>query len=189
MSSSNEPEHGTVFPTEIKGPERRRNLRFPFAVSAVVTEIKSGARIAGRTIDLGLGGCFVAAVSTFPVGTDALVHIQKGDEYFEAKVKVVNSQIGAGMGLVFVSAQPKHYRLFQRWLLEINSTSPLPLDVPIEVALHVPPDVPEQTHEEFIAGTVSEETGSVLNELLTALVRKHVLTEDEGMAMLKKLPR
>src|ERR1700733_6750993 len=105
MSVSNEKDPGKN--GESIGPERRHNLRFPFSASVEVTEPKSGARIAGRTSDLGLGGCYVDAISPFPVGTNALLKIKRDTETFEAQVRVVYSQLGMGMGLAFVSAQPK----------------------------------------------------------------------------------
>jgi hypothetical protein len=179
MSPTNERGQVAFVPAEPSGPERRRHLRFPFTASAEVTESKSGAKIAGRTSDLSLGGCYVDAISPFPVGADAHVRIQKGEDHFEAQVKVVYSQIGMGMGLAFVSAQPKHYRLFQKWLQEISGETPLPTDTPMQ----------QQDDAEVAAGSVTDETSNVLNELLIALMRKRVLTEEEGKAMLKRLHR
>jgi PilZ domain len=175
MPNSTEQGQETTFPAEKGGPERRRNLRFPFSASVEVTETKSGAKIAGRTSDLGLGGCYVDAISPFPVGSEAQVRIRRGDQYFEAQVKVVYSQIGMGMGLAFVSAQPKHYRLFQQWLLEISGKAPALAD----------PTAKER--EEVAPASAGDETSNVLNELLIALVRKRVLSEEEGKALLKKL--
>ena len=48
------------------------------------------------------------------------------------------------------------------------------------------PDVPEQMHV-VTDGNLREESNYVLNELIIALMRKGVLTEAEGKAMLKKL--
>src|SRR5580692_11140751 len=100
--------------------ERRRNLRFQFSATVEAVESKSGTKVVGRTSDLGLGGCYVDTLSPFPVGTEAKIRILRENESFEAQVRVVYSLIGMGMGLAFVSAQPKQVRLFQRWLLEIS---------------------------------------------------------------------
>jgi hypothetical protein len=82
--------------------------------------------------------------------------------------------MGMGMGMSFISAQPKEIRLFQRWVSEISGKEVLS------------PDVPEQKHE-VADGNLEEESNYVLNELIIALMRKGVLAETEGKAMLKKL--
>jgi hypothetical protein len=158
-------------------PERRQHPRFPFSASIEIIETKSGSRISGRTSDLGLGGCYIDSINPLPVGTLAEARIQRGQECFEVQVIVVFSQINMGMGLMFISAQPKQFRLFQRWLLEISGQLP-----PIQEA-------PEQEHEEADPHTAKDERSYVLGELLIALIRKGVLTEPEGREMLKKLLR
>jgi hypothetical protein len=155
--------------------ERRKTLRFPLTASVEVTESASGARITGRTSDLSLGGCYVDSINPFPVGTTAAIRIMRGNESFEAQAKVVYSQLGMGMGMSFVSAEPKEVRLFQRWVLEITGKEARP------------PDVPVQEHLEVADGSLKEEKYYVLNELIIALMRKGVLVEAEGKAMLKKL--
>jgi PilZ domain len=100
--------------------ERRRNLRFPFSATVEAIENQSGTKIVGRTSDLGLGGCYVDTISPFPVGTEAKIRITRDNESFDAQAKVVFSMVGMGMGLAFVSAQPKQVRLFQRWVQEIS---------------------------------------------------------------------
>lgn len=179
MPSSNEKKVGT--PQELTPQERRRNLRFPFTASAEIIEAKSGARISGRTSDLGLGGCYVDVMTPFPIGAEALVKITRGTESFEAKVKVVFSQVGMGMGLAFVSAQPSQYRLFQRWMLEISG----------EATPLMEPAAPGKNKQSVESNKLEQGTdgNQFLYELLITLVRKKVLTEEEGMALLKKIPR
>jgi len=139
-------------------------------------ETKSGTKIVGRTSDLGLGGCYVDTLSPFPVGTEAKIRILREKESFEAQVRVVYSLIGMGMGLAFVSAQPKQVRLFQKWLLEISGQS-----VPAE-----------DTHSPEVSETEPvEETPTfknfVLSDLIIILMKKNVLTEPEGKVLLRKL--
>jgi hypothetical protein len=179
MVTSNEKKAGT--PEELTPQERRRTLRFPFTASIEVIETKSGARITGRTSDLGLGGCYVDVMTPFPIGSEAQARIIRGTESFEANVKVVFSQVGMGMGLAFVSAQPSQYRLFQRWIQEISGkVAPLPeSNEPEKRKYSVESSQPEN----------GDKDSHVLHELLVALMRKKVLTEEEGMALLKKLPR
>jgi len=120
-------------------------------------------------------------MTPFPIGAEAQVKIIRETESFEAKVKVVFSQVGMGMGLAFVSAQPSQYRLFQRWMLEISGEVPplLETNEPEKKTRTVESSQPEQETKD----------NQVLYELLIALMRKKVLTEEEGMALLKKLPR
>jgi len=156
-------------------PERRRSLRFPFTGSIEAVESKSGARITGRASDLSLGGCYVDTLNPFPVGANAKVRIIRGRESFEADARVVYSQIGMGMGLAFVSAQPSQVQLFQRWVLELSGKLPLRSDMPVKHRL------------EGADGELKEEQSYVLSELVIALMRKGVLAEEEGKAMLRKL--
>src|SRR5215469_213127 len=96
--------------------ERRRNLRFPFSATVEAMEAKSGMNVSGRVCDLGLGGCYIDTLNPFPVGTDAKLRITKENEAFEAQGKIVSSQMGIGMGVAFVSAQPSQMRVFQKWI-------------------------------------------------------------------------
>jgi hypothetical protein len=107
-----------------RGSERRRHSRFPLTASVEVIESKSGARITGRTNDLGLAGCYVDCISSFPVGAEVLLRITMNEALFESQAKVVFSQIGMGMGLAFVSTVPAHVQLLQKWLGEINREVP-----------------------------------------------------------------
>jgi hypothetical protein len=172
MSSAGEKDSSNT--SQSTAPERRHNLRFPFTASIEAIESKSGARVTGRTSDLSLGGCYVDALSPFPVGTLATIKITRENESFEAQAKIVYSQIGMGMGIAFVSAQPKQVRLFQRWLLEISGKElPLP--------------EPSAEQPEPVVSAPGEKKNYVLSELLITLMRKGVLTETEGKELLKKL--
>jgi hypothetical protein len=163
----------TISIVEPIAQERRKTLRFLLSASVEATESTSGARIMGRTSDLSLGGCYVDSISPFPLGTIATIRIMKGNESFEAQAKVVYSQTGMGMGISFDSTEPKEVRLFQKWVQENGGKE-----------AHLP-DVPESI--KVADGGLKEEKYYVLNELIIALMRKGVLTEPEGKAMLKQL--
>jgi hypothetical protein len=156
--------------------ERRRNLRFPFSATVEAIENQSGTKIVGRTSDLGLGGCYVDTISPFPVGTEAKIRITRDNESFDAQAKVVFSMVGMGMGLAFVSAQPKQVRLFQRWVQEISG-QPAPVQ-----------EAPVQSPQE---SAPAEETQTlknvVLSDLIMTLMQKKVLTDLEGKDLLRKL--
>jgi PilZ domain len=156
--------------------ERRHHLRFPFSATVEAIEIKTGTKVAGRTTDLGLGGCYVDTLSPFPVGTETKIRILRENESFEAHAKVVYSLIGMGMGLAFVSAQPKQIRLFQRWLQEISG-QPVPGQ--------------DSTSQKVSETAPAEQTQTlknvVLSDLIMTLMQKKVLTEREGKDLLRKL--
>jgi PilZ domain len=156
--------------------ERRRNLRFPFSATVEAIENQSGTKIVGRTSDLGLGGCYVDTISPFPVGTEAKIRITRDNESFDAQAKVVFSMVGMGMGLAFVSAQPKQVRLFQRWVQEISGQ---------------PVAAPEASAQRAQESPQAEETQTlknvVLSDLIMTLMQKKVLTEMEGKDLLRKL--
>jgi len=127
MSSANQAEATQGVATS--SAERRRNLRFAFTATVEAIETKTGTKVIGRTSDLSLGGCYVDTLSPFPVGTEAKIRIMRDTETFEAQVKVVYSSIGMGMGLAFVSAQPKQVRLSRGGCWK-SAASPLPERTP-----------------------------------------------------------
>jgi PilZ domain len=172
MPSDDSPEAQNVALTY--PPERRRNLRFPFSAEVELTESTSGAKIKGRTSDLGLGGCYIDAFNPLAVGTEAKIRIVRENESFEAHVKVVYSQVGLGMGVAFVSAQPKQFQLFQRWLLEISGTSS---------------PIPEKALPEPAYAGRNQTLSTVLCDLIARLMQKKLLGEAEGKEMLDKLLR
>lgn len=155
-------------------PERRRNLRFPFSAEVELSESTSGTKVKGRTSDLGLGGCYIDMFSPLPIGTEAKIRILRGKESFDAQVKVVYSQVGLGMGVAFVSAQPKQFQIFQRWLLEISGTSSA---IPEK-------DLPETAYVER-----SQTLSAVLSDLIARLMQKKLLGDAEGKEMIDRLLR
>src|SRR6202158_2592133 len=175
MSSSDQSESNNA---AVASPaERRHHLRFPFSATVEAIEIKTGTKVTGRTTDLGLGGCYVDTLSPFPVGTETKIRILRDNESFEAQARVVYSLIGMGMGLAFVSAQPKQIRIFQRWLQELSGQSVPAPDVPTEDDPETPPS--ERTQSLL--------RNAVLSDLIMTLMQKNVLTEREGRDLLRKL--
>ena len=138
-------------------------------------EPKSKAKISGRSSDVSQGGCCVDTISPFPVNTIIKIRLTKDGVSFEADAKVVLSQVGMGMGVAFVSAMPQHFQIFQKWLNELSGRSSPEL-VPLE-----------ETESDAVAANLMNNSDLVMRELLMALIRKGVLSEVEGKAMLQKL--
>ena len=149
--------------------ERRANLRYQLTVGADVIELESGARLATRTNDISLGGCFVDALAPHPVGTRVRLTISKGDEAFEAVGRVVYSQAGLGMGIAFTSVLPEHRALLDSWLLEFAG------DHPVELERTKLPEI-QKTDDPGRALTI---------KLIHLLVARGVLREEDGGNLLR----
>ncbi len=111
----------------------------------------------------------------FPVGTVVRLRLTKEKRSFEAQAKVVYSQVSMGMGLMFTAAEPQQLWILEKWLGELSG------------ALPAGPEAPEQEEQAPAKESLKEEEHYVLHELVIALMRKGVLTEVEGKAMLRKL--
>ncbi len=72
---------GTLVRRVEKRSERRKIPRYAVNADSEVEEPKVRAKINGRMTDLGLGGCYVDAIMTFPV--DTAVHMRMTREGFE----------------------------------------------------------------------------------------------------------
>jgi hypothetical protein len=73
-------------------------------------------RIASRVSELSLNGCYLDMMNPFPKGTLVLVKIAAGDEFFQAKSKVVYAQHNMGAGVGFLEVQPDSQAVLERWL-------------------------------------------------------------------------
>jgi hypothetical protein len=185
-----------------RSDEQRGTARYTFAAVVEAVEIRSGVRLSGRTTDISRGGCYIDVISPFALGTEAAVRITHGNRTFTTKGTVVFSQIGNGMGVQFVAAEPEQQRVLEGWLGELNGEMPLEPQaalgsrqlsasvIPIAgssaaaasgaTAVPVAP-VPVET------GSSNDEPRWVLNELILTLMRKKLLTDAEGKSLLQKL--
>jgi hypothetical protein len=102
-------------------PKQRSVRRCPLVASAEVTEPHSRALLSGRTSEIGLGGCYVDTLNSFPEGTLVGLRILRDHGVFETKAKVVYSDTGFGMGLAFTEMTPDQRSLLEAWLAEIVS--------------------------------------------------------------------
>jgi hypothetical protein len=156
--------------------ERRRYARFPLVAFVEALEPKSNSQISGRTSDVSLGGCYVDTINPFPEGTVIRISLTKEKVSFEANAKVVFSQVGMGMGVAFTSAEKTQCRIYQKWIDQLSGNLSPELDVL---------EQKQQSGDDRL----KEEQYYVLDEVIIALMRKGVLTEVEGKAMLKRLHR
>ena len=105
-----------------KKPTKQRSVRrCPLVASVEVTELGSGALLSARTSEIGLGGCYVDTLNSFPEGTLVRLRILRDQGVFETKAKVVYCDPAFGMGLAFTEMTPEQRSLLEAWIAEIVS--------------------------------------------------------------------
>jgi len=155
--------------------EQRKHVRYPFTATVEAIEQKTETRIKGRTSDLSLGGCYVDTISPFPEGTIIHLRITKGKVAFKIKARVAYAMNSMGMGLAFIPETEDSLIPAEKWIAEINGEAPVEFEEDGEM---------EFTDETEISG---DDKYLVLSELVIELMRKGVLAEGQGKAMLRKL--
>jgi PilZ domain-containing protein len=172
------PKRDTSGTVEVSSPrrpqiaERRAGSRFAFSASAEVTELRSKATIKGRSSDLGFGGCYVDSINTFAEGARVELHLARANHSFEAVGVVIYAHTGMGMGIAFTEIKTDQVELLQEWVRELSGEL-------------VPPASPAETPD--VRQEAQQGDRLVLNQLIALLIRKRVLTEAEGTALLRDL--
>jgi hypothetical protein len=157
-----------------KQNERRKIPRYAVNADSEVEEPRVQAKINGRMTDLGLGGCYVDAMMTFPVDTVVHMRMMREDLKFEADARVTFSKPGLGMGLMFTELTAAHKRYLTEWVDELSGTERIVAPATKSTALN---------DEE--AGVRSEQT--VVQQLITLLMRKAVVTPAEYEELLRAI--
>jgi hypothetical protein len=75
-------------------------------------------RIASRVSELSSNGCYLDMMNPFPTGTLVLVKILAGEDFFQAKAKVVYSQMNMGAGVAFLEVDEDSQVVLDRWMDE-----------------------------------------------------------------------
>jgi hypothetical protein len=156
--------------------EHRSQVRFPFTASAEVYNVRSRTRVNGRCSDLGAGGCYVDTLSPFAVGAQVTIGIDRDNRRFEAEAVVAYAHVQMGMGLTFTAVKPEHLDVLHSWIAGLSGDQ------------HIdPPEPIAKPEARDVEGDAS--TRFVLNELITLLVRKRIITENEATALLREMFR
>ena len=158
------------------GAERRRMQRLPFTAAAEVVEMRSQARVTGRSADLGPGGCYVDTISPFPVGSVVRVRLERDLREFEAAAVVTYALVSMGMGMSFTEIKPEHQAVLRTWIAELSG-EPLPDQ-----------GTPESSPEEGVPAGVAH-LRQVINELISLMVRKKLISENEAAGLLRQMFR
>ena len=154
--------------------ERRVHPRYSMSADAEIVESKSRTKMSARVSDLSRSGCYVEMMSPFPLGSQVKMRIMKNKTPFLAQATVAYAAEGMGMGVKFKELEPEQILILEKWLSELSGAS-------------VPDDESSEESLETVAETSRNESSYVLNEVLIALMRKGILTDGEGKAMLHKL--
>lgn len=80
--------------------------------------MRADVRIASRVSELSRHGCYLDMMNPFPKDTLVLVKISAGEGFFEAKAKIIYSQMNMGAGVGFIEIAPESQAALERWLDE-----------------------------------------------------------------------
>ena len=100
---------------------QRSARRCPLVASAEVTDLRSGTRLSARISELGVGGCYVDALTPFPEGTLVKLRILRDQGAFESNGKVVYTHANFGMGVAFTNVTEDQRSILEAWIGEIVS--------------------------------------------------------------------
>ena len=154
--------------------ERRRNARYPFVAAAEVIELRTQARMSARSTDLGLGGCYVDTMSPFAADTAVMLRLTHGSRAFEAQATVIYVHAGMGMGLAFTRISSDQLAVLQEWVGALSGETTPAVDAP----------------ETDGAGEhIRRNERHVLNQLISLMIRKGILSATEGDLLLRELFR
>lgn len=95
---------------------RRQMTRYDFGAIAEVVDLNSREDVVVVTRDLSLAGCFVKTRYPFPAGTEVRVRITYSGSDFAAIGNVTGNITPEGMGIEFVTIEPKDQAIIEEWL-------------------------------------------------------------------------
>jgi hypothetical protein len=154
--------------------ERRNSTRYPLSAIAEIVESQTRTKMSARISDLSRTGCYAEMISPFPSGDLVKMRIMKNKTPFLAQAEVTNTLCGMGMGLKFTIVAPEQTELLDKWIGELSGASPKY-------------QMPEEDDLESVAQTPGKDLFYVVNEIVVALMRKGILSDQQGKIMLKKL--
>jgi hypothetical protein len=155
--------------------ERRNYPRYALTAAVHAVDTAQCFALNARISDLGRGGCYIDALSPFPMKTGVKLRITSEKRSFEAQANVVYSRSGMGMGLAFTTVEPEQLIVLDQWLSELSGASPAQA-VSIEGKGHG-----------AAKDLSSDEQWYALIERTIALVRQGNLTNEQGKSVLRNL--
>jgi hypothetical protein len=100
--------------------ERRRAPRYRLVAEAEIVEWRSGAKIAARTSEVSLFGCFLNSQHSFPEGTRIQLTLRKQGASFTS-CGVIARVHPMGMGVGFGDVKAEQQLVLRRWFAEMSA--------------------------------------------------------------------
>ena len=178
MQVLNKPASG---PLPAERAEMRSCPRYPFSPSVEAIDVQANTRILGRLSDISRNGCYVDTINPFAKNATVTLTITKDSHSFKTQSKVVYSKDGMGMGLSFTTAEPEQLRVLGLWLGELAGRHAAGQDSPylsVQIDGAIEP-----------ARDADPELRTVVSELIGLLNGKRVLSDSEGMGLLRKFSK
>jgi hypothetical protein len=170
------------------GPERRVQTRYPFTASADVYELRSQTRVNGRCSDLSAGGCYVDTLSPLPVGAVVRIRLVRDSRAFEAAAVITYAHTSMGMGLAFTGMKREDQEVLRSWIADLSGEQPPELAVSLEAPAPAPaPLAPPSPARETEATETNASLQPIVYELIALLMRKKLITENEGALLLRRM--
>jgi hypothetical protein len=85
-----------------------------------LTDLQSEKRLSAHIENLNLLGCFVETVTPFPKGTEVRLQIWHAGVNFIAIGKVTYLLPNSGMGIAFITIEPKSQEVLDLWLADLR---------------------------------------------------------------------
>jgi hypothetical protein len=168
-------------PVSRKHAEERCGPRYPFSPSVEAIDVEANTRILARLSDISRNGCYIDTINPFAKNAVVTLTITKDNDSFKTQSKVVYSKNGMGMGLLFTTADAEQLRVLGLWLGELAGNTETAKDSPylnVQISRAI-----EASHN------ADPELRKVVSELIALMNAKQLLSDAEGMALLRKFSK
>jgi hypothetical protein len=116
--------------------ERRRYQRYRCELPVELRSPNVSFPSQGKTIDLCLGGCYVASPFTIALGTELELKLWVGDHALHTKGMVRTSDPGVGNGIEFMNVDERSKQVLKDFFASLESNpEPLPVNDPLRDVL------------------------------------------------------
>ena len=180
LHRSNPPESTSSPQAVAEAVEKRQHARVPVSLGVEIVDDATRVRITGRATDFGVGGCYVDTMNTFTKGTavEVFFHWEGRTLHMHALVSYAVNGRSIGMGLAFTGVSTEEGANLLDWITGLGGKPPQER-------------TPEPEPGAWAGGETRPEKAQrieeAMEELVTLLVCKQVLTEAEGATLRKRI--
>jgi hypothetical protein len=101
--------------------QKRSVPRYPLIAAVEIYEPLSHTRLAGRTTEIALNGCYVEVGNPLSRNTVVQVHIHQDHRDLRAWARVAYVHENNGMGLAFLGNPADHLPVIADWIQELKA--------------------------------------------------------------------